>query len=147
VVVLTALLTLLLAAVVVAVVSAPLRRARAGADVPGEQAPAGEQAPGEQAPGEQAPGERPAMGDLEGGGGHAPGGAHAPDDAHAPGGAHTLDELQAAREAKYREIRDAELDYRTGKLSREDYEAIDADLRAEAIEILDGLRRLKPMDA
>ena len=49
------------------------------------------------------------------------------------------DELEAAREAKYREIRDAELDYRTGKLSREDYEAIDAELRAEAIEILDRL--------
>ncbi len=49
------------------------------------------------------------------------------------------DELDAAREAKYREIRDAELDYRTGKLSREDYEAIDADLRAEAIEILNRL--------
>jgi hypothetical protein len=47
------------------------------------------------------------------------------------------DELEAAREAKYREIRDAELDFRTGKLSREDYQAIDADLRAEAIEILD----------
>jgi hypothetical protein len=48
-------------------------------------------------------------------------------------------ELEAAREAKYREIRDAELDYRTGKLSREDYEAIDSELRAEAIEILDRL--------
>ncbi len=35
-------------------------------------------------------------------------------------------ELDAAREAKYREIRDAELDYRTGKLSAEDYDAIDA---------------------
>jgi hypothetical protein len=49
------------------------------------------------------------------------------------------DELEAAREAKYREIRDAELDYRTGKLSREDYEAIDRALRAEAIEILNRL--------
>jgi hypothetical protein len=48
-------------------------------------------------------------------------------------------ELEAAREAKYREIRDAELDYRTGKLSREDYEAIDAELRAEAIELLNRL--------
>ncbi|MCW3027866.1 MAG: hypothetical protein JWN81_1077 [Solirubrobacterales bacterium] len=48
-------------------------------------------------------------------------------------------ELESAREAKYREIRDAELDYRTGKLSREDYEAIDGELRAEAIEILDRL--------
>jgi len=49
------------------------------------------------------------------------------------------DELEAAREAKYREIRDAELDYRTGKLSREDYDAVDGDLRAEAIEILNRL--------
>jgi hypothetical protein len=51
------------------------------------------------------------------------------------------DELEAAREAKYREIRDVELDYRTGKLSREDYEAIDGELRAEAIEILNRLER------
>ena len=46
-----------------------------------------------------------------------------------------------AREAKYREIRDAELDYRTGKLSREDYEAVDGALRAEALEILNRLER------
>ena len=51
------------------------------------------------------------------------------------------DELEAAREAKYREIRDAELDYRTGKLSSEDYEAIDGALRAEAVEILNRLGR------
>ncbi|HEX5223769.1 MAG TPA: hypothetical protein VFW29_01440 [Solirubrobacteraceae bacterium] len=50
-------------------------------------------------------------------------------------------DLAAAREAKYQEIRDAELDYRTGKLSREDYEAVDAGLRAEAIEILDRIER------
>ncbi len=49
------------------------------------------------------------------------------------------DQLEVAREAKYREIRDAELDYRTGKLSREDYEAVDTALRAEALEILDRL--------
>jgi hypothetical protein len=48
-------------------------------------------------------------------------------------------ELEVAREAKYREIRDAELDYRTGKLSREDYEAVDGALRSEAVEILDRL--------
>jgi hypothetical protein len=47
-----------------------------------------------------------------------------------------LAELEAAREAKYREIRDAELDHRTGKLSDADYEALDGTLRAEAIEIL-----------
>ena len=50
--------------------------------------------------------------------------------------------LEAAREAKYREIRDAELDYRTGKLSREDYELLAASLRAEAVEILDRLAAL-----
>jgi hypothetical protein len=48
-------------------------------------------------------------------------------------------ELEAARDAKYREIRDAELDLRTGKLSREDFEAVDRALRAEAIEILRAL--------
>jgi hypothetical protein len=51
------------------------------------------------------------------------------------------DELEVAREAKYREIRDAEMDYRTGKLSREDYEAVDGALRAEALEILNRLER------
>jgi hypothetical protein len=45
-------------------------------------------------------------------------------------------ELEAAKEAKFREIRDAELDYRTGKLSREDWHGIDASLRAEAVEVL-----------
>lgn len=53
------------------------------------------------------------------------------------------DELEAAREAKYREIRDTELDYRTGKLSREDYEAVNGALRAEAVEILDRLERIE----
>jgi hypothetical protein len=51
---------------------------------------------------------------------------------------HLID-LEAAREAKYREIRDADLDHRTGKLSDEDYAAIDTALRAEAIEILHAL--------
>jgi hypothetical protein len=61
--------------------------------------------------------------------------------------AHAREEIQAAREAKYREIRDAELDFRTGKLSPEDYAAIDTELRVEAIEILDRLERLRPRDA
>jgi Na+-transporting methylmalonyl-CoA/oxaloacetate decarboxylase gamma subunit len=46
------------------------------------------------------------------------------------------DALEAAKEAKYAEIRDAELDYRTGKLSEADWRAQDRALRAEAIEIL-----------
>ena len=45
-------------------------------------------------------------------------------------------ELEAARDAKLRELRDADLDHRTGKLSDEDFQAIDATLRTEAIEIL-----------
>jgi hypothetical protein len=44
--------------------------------------------------------------------------------------------LEAAKEAKYREIRDVELDYRMGKLSEEDWRASDRELRAEAVEIL-----------
>ena len=54
-----------------------------------------------------------------------------------------LDELRAAKEAKYREIRDAELDREMGKLSREDWRAVDRDLRTEAIEILRELDRLE----
>jgi flagellar biosynthesis/type III secretory pathway M-ring protein FliF/YscJ len=45
-------------------------------------------------------------------------------------------ELEAAKEAKYREIRDAELDFRTGKLSDADWRAQDRALRAEAVELL-----------
>ena len=51
-------------------------------------------------------------------------------------------ELEARKEAKYREIRDAELDREQGKLSREDWARTDVELRREAIEILraiDGL--------
>jgi hypothetical protein len=50
--------------------------------------------------------------------------------------------LEAAKDAKYREIRDAELDWRTGKLSEEDYRAQDRRLRAEAVEILRELDQL-----
>ncbi len=69
--------------------------------------------------------------------------AHGPP-AGAPDQAGTAEReaLEAAREAKYREIRDLELDFRTGKLSPEDYEAIDAQLRSEAIRILDQLEGL-----
>ena len=45
-------------------------------------------------------------------------------------------ELEAAKEAKYREIRDAELDYRTGKLDHDDWQQLDAGLRADALELL-----------
>jgi cytochrome c-type biogenesis protein CcmF len=45
-------------------------------------------------------------------------------------------ELEALKEAKYREIRDAELDHAAGKLSDEDFALLDAELRREAVEIL-----------
>ena len=53
-------------------------------------------------------------------------------------------ELEAAKEAKYREIRDAELDYRTGKLSEADWRRLDSALRAEAVDLLG---RLDALDA
>ena len=54
-----------------------------------------------------------------------------------------IQELQAAKEAKYREIRDAELDHRMGKLSVEDWRGLDRELRAEAITVLQELDRLE----
>jgi len=47
-----------------------------------------------------------------------------------------LADLEAAKEAKYQEIRDADLDRRTGKLSDEDHRLLDAELRAEAVGLL-----------
>jgi len=47
-----------------------------------------------------------------------------------------LAELEARKQAKYREIRDSELDHAQGKLGDEEFARQDAELRAEAIEIL-----------
>jgi hypothetical protein len=113
--VLAAILALLLLALVVLVVAGPIRAAR-----------------------ERAAASAPDAGRASGGPQRTAGSAPAPGGSRAE-----LDELETAREAKYREIRDAELDYRTGKLSHADYEAIDADLRHEAIEILDRIERLQ----
>jgi cytochrome c-type biogenesis protein CcmF len=52
-------------------------------------------------------------------------------------GALVRTEADARKEAKYREIRDAELDHAAGKLSDEDFALVDAELRREALEILD----------
>lgn len=101
---LVVLLALLLLAVVIALVGAPLRAARdrelAGEHVLNDDDPARQQA-------------------------------------------YERAQLESAREAKYGEIRDAELDMRTGKLSREDYEAVDGALRAEALEVLNRLQALE----
>jgi hypothetical protein len=52
-------------------------------------------------------------------------------------------DLEAARDAKLAEIRDAELDHRIGKLSDADHRALERQLRAEAIEILSSIDALE----
>jgi hypothetical protein len=51
--------------------------------------------------------------------------------------------LEAAKEAKYREIRDAELDFRMGKMTDADYRQTDRELRAQAVLILRDLDELE----
>jgi hypothetical protein len=55
--------------------------------------------------------------------------------------------LEAAKEAKYREIRDAEFDFRMGKIGESDYRSTDRELREQAIAILKELDELEPEDA
>jgi hypothetical protein len=55
-------------------------------------------------------------------------------------------ELESRKEAKYREIRDAELDHAAGKLSEEDFRRQDAELRREAVEILKRLDEARSGD-
>ena len=52
-------------------------------------------------------------------------------------------DLEAAKEQKYRDIRDAELDYRMGKLDEADWREADAELRADAMRILRQLDELE----
>ena len=47
-----------------------------------------------------------------------------------------LEALEAAKATKLSEIRDVELDFRTGKLSEADWRVLDRELRAEAMELL-----------
>lgn len=51
-------------------------------------------------------------------------------------------DLEIERDQKYAEIRELEMDLRTGKLSEADYRDTDRALRAEAIDILHELDRL-----
>ena len=55
--------------------------------------------------------------------------------------------LEAAKEAKYREIRDSEFDFRMGKIDESDYRRTDRELRDQAIAILKQLDELEPEDA
>jgi hypothetical protein len=56
-------------------------------------------------------------------------------------------DLEAEKESKYREIRDAELDFRMGKLSEEEWRSLDSELRGQAIAILRELDRLDQAEA
>jgi len=52
-------------------------------------------------------------------------------------------ELEAAREVKYRELREAQLDFEMGKVSATDHRETERELRAQAIGIL---RKLDELD-
>jgi hypothetical protein len=54
-------------------------------------------------------------------------------------------ELEARKEAKYREIRDTAGDHASGKLSDEDFRRLDRDLRGEAIAILKRIDKLESL--
>jgi hypothetical protein len=54
-----------------------------------------------------------------------------------------LADLEARKEAKYRQIRDAEADRAAGKLTDEDFKRLDRELRSEAIEILKRIDRAR----
>jgi hypothetical protein len=59
-----------------------------------------------------------------------------------------LADLEARKEAKYREIRDTEMDHASGKLTKEAFTRQDAALRADAVGILeqiDALRESPPV--
>ncbi len=57
-----------------------------------------------------------------------------------------LADLEARKEAKYRQIRDAEADHASGKISDEDFRRLDGELRREAVDILKKIDRLRPSD-
>jgi len=66
--------------------------------------------------------------------------SQAPDDPAAA----ELAELEARKAAKYRQIRDAEADHASGKLTDEDFKRLDRELRGEAVDILKRIDRLRP---
>lgn len=55
-----------------------------------------------------------------------------------------LADLEARKQAKYREIRDTELDHEQGKLGEAEFRRQEAELRAEAIAILREIDDLNP---
>ncbi len=64
-----------------------------------------------------------------------------PDAASPPSEDPRLAELEARKEALYRQIRDAELDRAQGKLSDADWARLDSELRREAVGVLEQIDR------
>jgi len=56
-------------------------------------------------------------------------------------------DLEARKQAKYREIRDTELDRASGKIGDDEFERQDAELRADAIAILKEIDAVEKLDA
>jgi hypothetical protein len=54
-----------------------------------------------------------------------------------------LADLEARKQAKYRQIRDAEADRAAGKLTEEDFSRLDRELRGEAVAILKRMDSLR----
>jgi len=52
-------------------------------------------------------------------------------------------DLEARKQVLYREIRDAEADHATGKLSDQDFARLDRELRGDAIKVLKRLDKLE----
>jgi cytochrome c-type biogenesis protein CcmI len=59
----------------------------------------------------------------------------------------TLADLEARREAKYRELRDLDADHGAGKLSDADFERTRGELQAEALTILEQLEEAQARPA
>lgn len=52
-------------------------------------------------------------------------------------------DLEARRDSKFREIKDAEADLKSGKLTRQDFDRVNPELRSEAVLILEELDRVR----
>lgn len=62
--------------------------------------------------------------------------------AHAAGGEDRLAVLQKRKLDAYAALKEAELDFRTGKMSEEDFRAIEARCRSQALQVIEELQRL-----
>ena len=57
---------------------------------------------------------------------------------------HRIEDLEAKKIEVYKAIKDIEFDYEMGKLSREDYEELRSQYKAEAVNILKQMDQVRP---